>query len=47
MVRREGLGPSTPGLKVSYSTTELPAHMVPPQGLGPWTHGLRDRCSTD
>lgn len=20
--------------------------MVPSQGFGPWTHGLRDRCST-
>ena len=45
MVRPEGLEPSTLRLKVACSTTELRAHMVPPLGFEPRTHGLRDRCS--
>ena len=45
-MRPEGLGPSALRLKVVCSTTELRAHMVPPRGFEPRTHGLRDRCSS-
>ncbi len=46
LVRPEGLGPSALRLKVVCSTTELRAHVVPPLGFEPRTHGLRDRCSS-
>tara|TARA_R110002073_G_scaffold332412_2_gene518469 strand:- start:14008 stop:15270 length:1263 start_codon:yes stop_codon:yes gene_type:complete len=37
--------PGKPGSDASRGTVNLP--LVPPQGLEPWTNGLRVRCSTN